>query len=80
MKKPWKEVLQFLLFLDHGGVYTNDPVFGEASPAYATAVGTGLRFYGPKGLTINLDAAFPVTDMYKRFNSSVYIRIYTNLY
>lgn len=73
-------MLNLLVFLDHGGVFTNSPVVGEVSPAYLTAIGAGFRFYGPKNLTISLDAAFPVTSLYKQFNSSVYFRINMNLY
>ncbi|MBM3197939.1 MAG: ShlB/FhaC/HecB family hemolysin secretion/activation protein [Chlamydiae bacterium] len=80
MNRQWKEVLNFLVFLDHGGVFTNSFVEGEFSPAYLTAVGAGFRFYGPKNLVISLDAAFPTTSLYKQFNSFVYFRINMNFY
>lgn len=79
-KKPWKEVLQILFFIDHGGVYTNDPVPSELSPAYLTSVGAGLRFYGPRNLNISFDAAFPLTNQYKQFNSTMYVRITMDLF
>jgi len=68
-----------LCFVDHGAVYTNGKVSGEASPAYLTSVGAGFRFYGPRNLTIGLDAAFPITSLYKQFSSFIYFRINLNL-
>lgn len=75
MNKKWKEALQLLAFCDHGGVYNNKAVPGELSPAYLTAVGAGLRFYGPHNLNISFDAAFPLTEQYKLFNSFFYVRV-----
>ncbi|MES2200362.1 MAG: ShlB/FhaC/HecB family hemolysin secretion/activation protein [Chlamydiota bacterium] len=79
-KKKWKETLQLLAFLDHGGVYTNTPVPSEFSPAYLTAVGVGIRFYGPRDLNISFDVAFPLTNTYKLFNSFLYIRVITKVF
>lgn len=78
-KKVWKDVLQMVVFIDHGGVYTNDAVSSEISPAYLTSIGTGLRFYGPRNLNISFDAAFPLTNQYKQFNSTMYVRITMDL-
>jgi hemolysin activation/secretion protein len=78
-KKPWKNVLQLLAFIDHGGVYTNTSVPSELSPAYLTSIGAGLRFYGPRNLNISFDAAFPLTNQYKLFNSTMYVRITMDL-
>jgi hemolysin activation/secretion protein len=79
-KKKWKDTLQLLAFLDHGGVYNNSPVSGELSPAYLTSVGAGIRFYGPRDLNISFDAAFPLTNTYKQFNSILYVRVVMKLF
>lgn len=79
-KKKWKDTLQLLAFLDHGGVYNNSPVNSELSPAYITSVGAGIRFYGPRGLNISFDAAFPLTNTYKQFNSILYVRVVMKLF
>lgn len=77
-KKPWKEILQFLAFLDHGGVYTNAAVEGEPSPAYLTGAGAGIRFYGPKALTVSFDAGFPLTKQHTQYDSFFYVRVNMN--
>lgn len=75
LKKTWGEVLQLLVFLDQGGIYTIDAVESEDSPAYLGSVGAGLRFYGPRNLTISFDAGFPFMSQYKQFSSILYVRI-----
>lgn len=79
-KKNWKETLQFLAFLDHGGVYTNSPVNSETSPTYLTSAGIGLRFSGPRDLNISFDVAFPLTKAEKQFNSFLYVRAVMKLF
>ncbi len=80
MKKKWKEFLQFLVFLDHGGVYSNNSVEDVLSPAYLTSTGVGLRFYGPRGVNVSFDAAFPLTNQYKDFSRFYYIRVNASLF
>jgi hemolysin activation/secretion protein len=75
MKKTWGEVLQILLFLDQGGLYTIDPVLSEISPAYLGSVGAGFRFYGPRNLSLSFDAGFPFMSQYKQFSSILYVRL-----
>ena len=79
-KKKWKDTLQFLTFVDHGGVYTNDPVPSENSPTYLTSAGVGLRFYGPRGFDVSFDVAFPLTKPEKQFNSFLYLRVIMQLF
>ena len=74
MNKPWKDVFKFLLFVDHGGIYTNAPVFLEESPAYLTGAGAGFRFYGPRSMQISFDVAYPITKQYKSQNPFFYVR------
>lgn len=45
-------------FVDHGGVYRNDPQAGESHEAHLTSVGTGLRI-GSGGLSARVDWAVP---------------------
>jgi hemolysin activation/secretion protein len=80
MKKPWKDVLKFLAFVDHGGIYTNEAVYLEESPAYLTAAGIGLRFYGPSSLDISFDTAFPLTKQYKTKSPFFYVRVNMSLF
>lgn len=60
--RPWRELLQFDLFLDHGRVSASE---GGLSPAQArsySGAGAGLRFRLPHvhGLELRLAAAVPV--------------------
>ena len=75
MKKEWKDILQLVGFVDHGGVYTNTEVESEASPTYMTSVGAGLRLFGPWNLNISFDAGFPITNQDKQFNSILYVKV-----
>ncbi len=75
LKKTWAEVMQLLVFLDHGGIYTIEPVISEYPSAYLGSVGAGLRFYGPRNLSISFDAGFPFMSQYKQFSSILYVRI-----
>ncbi len=75
MKKKWKDFLQFLVFVDQGGVYTNGSIHDVPSSAYLTSTGIGLRLYGPKNLNVSFDAAFPVSHQYKIYSSFFYIRL-----
>ncbi len=75
MQRTWGEILQLLAFVDHGGIYTVDPVFGEYSSAYLTSTGLGFRFYGPHNMSLSFDAGFPVAGgPYRQFSSILYIR------
>jgi hemolysin activation/secretion protein len=75
IKKPWKDIFQLVGFVDHGGVYTNDEVESEVSPTYLTAVGAGIRFYGPWNFNVSFDAGFPLTDQYKLFENILYVKV-----
>jgi hemolysin activation/secretion protein len=75
LDKTWGDVLQLLVFLDQGGIYTIDPVLYEDSPAYLGSLGLGFRFYGPRNLSVSFDAGFPFMSQYKQFNSIFYVRL-----
>jgi hemolysin activation/secretion protein len=75
MKRTWGEIMQLLAFVDHGGIYTVDDVDGEIPSAYLTAVGAGVRFYGPHNFSLSFDAGFPVMNQYKDYNSVFYVRL-----
>ncbi len=75
MKRKWGEIMQLLAFVDHGGIYTIQDVVDEIPSAYLTAVGAGVRFYGPHNFSLSFDAAFPVMTQYKDYNSIFYIRL-----
>lgn len=74
-KKQWKEIIQLVGFVDHGGVYTNSEVESETSPTYLTSAGAGIRFYGPWNLNVSFDAGFPITGQDRLFNSIMYVKV-----
>lgn len=78
MQQTWGNILQFLAFIDHAGVYTIKAVEGELPAAYLTSVGAGFRFYGPHNFSLSFDAGFPVMHQYKQFNSILYVRLNMN--
>lgn len=66
--KLWKEVLQFVTFLDTGGTFYNKTprVHGSfhtnrAPQAYITGAGFGIRVLGPYNICVSLDVGFPLT-------------------
>jgi hemolysin activation/secretion protein len=61
-KRKWKEVLQFLGFVDHGGVFLNGRSNErQSSPIFETSAGFGLRIFGPYRLDFCFDVGFPIT-------------------
>jgi hemolysin activation/secretion protein len=75
MKKQWKDIVQLVGFIDHGGVYTNSDVESETSPTYMTAAGAGIRVYGPWNLNVSFDAGFPLSHQDKQFSSILYVKV-----
>lgn len=60
--RPWRDLLQFELFLDHGRVFAADGAVGTASGQTYNGAGAGLVFRLPhvRGLELELAAATPV--------------------
>lgn len=54
-KKKWKEVLQFDLFLDHGGVFLH-----SEKDTFLWGSGIGARLKGPFNLVFALDVGLPI--------------------
>jgi hemolysin activation/secretion protein len=75
MKKEWKDFLQFVGFVDHGGVYTNGKVVSEDSTVYLTSAGAGLRVFGPWNIDVSFDAGFPLSHPHKSSNCILYVKV-----
>lgn len=53
--KFWKEIIQFDVFLDHGGVFLQ-----SIRNTFLTGTGLGVKINGPYTLTFSLDVGFPL--------------------
>ncbi len=61
-KKPWKDVLALLVFVDHGFVRLDStPSAGEKKVTNATSIGFGARVFGPWKLDFSFDWGFRMT-------------------
>lgn len=70
-KKKWEEFLQFIFFVDHGGVYLkHGKQENQRNFVALTGVGTGIRLYGPYSFDFSFDIGFPLTE-YKRMSTTV---------
>lgn len=60
----WKisELFQAVIFGNHGGVYTVDPIAGEAKNDFLSSVGVGARLYLFDRASVMLDIGYPVVD------------------
>jgi len=75
-KKKWKEVLQFVAFIDHGGVYLKS---SEQSlhKGYLGMISTGggVRIYGPYHFDLSIDLGIPLNDQQKYRNGIWYWKV-----
>ena len=75
-KKPWKEVLQFVGFVDHGEVYTYQKIFKQVKSLQLTSTGLGARVFGPYGIDFSADVGIPLGNgSQKSANAIFYFRI-----
>ncbi len=65
-QKKWKDVLQFALFMDQGGVSMQ-----SAHNTFLVGTGFGVIINGPWSLSLTADAAFPLNHR-SRSNSAFY--------
>ena len=61
-------------FVDHGGVYRNNPQPGEASSSDLTSLGTGLRLYWGN-VSARLDCAVPQTGGWMIRNTQTWLQV-----
>lgn len=81
MQKTCGEVLQFVAFLDNGGVYLkNGKTEGQKSSVFLTSVGVGVRLFGPYGFEISCDVGFPLTKRERKSNATGYFRVVWDYY
>ena len=63
-KKTWREVLQFVGFIDHGETYEyGNAINDQSNRAFLTSVGVGARIYAPWNFDCSMDVGFPLTNM-----------------
>ncbi len=69
-KKLWKDVFQFDVFLDHGGVLLH-----SAQNTFLWGSGLGLRINGPYTITLSVDAGFPLNHRKLTRDAFMYIKL-----
>jgi hemolysin activation/secretion protein len=69
-KMKWKEVLQFDVFLDHGGA-----ALQSIATTFLTGTGLGLRLNGPYGLSFSIDVGFPLSHRSLTTSAFTYIKL-----
>ena len=77
-KKLWKEVIQFIGFVDHGEVFVYGGGISEQSNRlFLTSAGLGARVFGPYGIDCSADVGFPIAGARneKTPNAIFYFRI-----
>ena len=78
----WKisELFQAVIFGNHGGVYTIDPLTGEAKNDFLSSVGLGARLYLFDRASVMLDIGYPVVGgAIKTEHEIVYIQGSVNI-
>jgi hemolysin activation/secretion protein len=74
-----KDTLNFVLFIDNGGVYRNNVQPGESTANHLTSIGTGLRLYAGKHFSVMYDWAVPeIEGKFKTSQSEHYLQVTTN--
>ena len=75
-KRKWKEVLQFVLFLDYGGVQLKSEEY-PLHKGYVGMVSTGpgVRIYGPYHFDVSIDLGIPLNDRHKHSDSIWYWKL-----
>lgn len=77
-KKLWKEVIQFVGFMDHGEIFVyGGGIFKQQNRLFLTSAGLGARVFGPYGIDCSADVGFPVWENLdpKTQNAIFYFRI-----
>ncbi len=81
-KRTWKETIQFVLFVDNGGVYLKrsekDQHKQSRGFASLSAAGGGIRIYGPWHFDFSLDVGIPISERFKSSNSITYWKVNWN--
>lgn len=69
-KKKWKDVLQFDVFVDHGGTFLQ-----SIANTFLVGSGLGLRLNGPYGLSFSIDVGFPLNHRNLTNSAFTYIKL-----
>ncbi len=75
MKRQWKDFLQLVFFVDHGGVFLNGGGEDQKHSIFLTSIGTGFRVYGPWGFDVSFDIGFPMTTDKKSSDNVFYFKV-----
>lgn len=70
LKKKWKDILQFDVFLDHGGAFLK-----SEENTFLWGSGLGLRINGPYTLTLSIDVGFPLNHRDFTRSAFTYIKL-----
>lgn len=75
--KTWNEILQFDVFLDHGGVFLNSgqEIFNPQKKLLLWGSGLGIRFMGPYNLNFSMDVGFPLNHRELTRGAFFYIKL-----
>lgn len=68
--KQWKDVIQFDVFLDHGGVFLQ-----SERNTFLTGSGLGVRVNGPYTLALSIDVGFPLNHRDQNRKAFTYIKL-----
>ena len=80
MKKTWRELLQFVAFIDTGGVFLRHAeVEDQSSHVYLTGGGVGVRLYAPLHIDVSADVGFPITHQDRGPGAIAYVRVSINI-
>jgi hemolysin activation/secretion protein len=69
-KKKWKEVLQFVVFVDHGGVFLQ-----SVKNTFLTGSGVGFRINHLCGLSLSVDVGFPLNNKSLTKGAFTYVKL-----
>ena len=68
--KKWRDIIQFDVFFDHGGVFAR-----SLDKTFLSGAGLGVRIYGPCSLFLSVDMGFPLNRGYDSRGAFVYIKL-----
>ncbi len=73
--KTWKEIVQFVAFIDQGGVFLNGGGEDQVHRVWLTGVGPGIRIFAPLHIDLSFDVGFPLRSQFKTNNPFYYFKV-----
>lgn len=75
-KRKWKEILQFVLFVDAGGVQLRSKEYPLAKGYVGmVSTGAGVRIYGPYHFDVSIDLGVPLNERRRNADSIWYWKV-----